>query len=355
MSLFDKLRDVERRFVDLENRLLDPAILADPKHYAQIAKEKKSLESLIGAFRHYQKLKTERDQNRELLSTTDASMRDLAKEEIVVLEAEISRLEEELKLLLLPKDPLDEKNILLEIRAGTGGEEAGLFVADLFRMYSRFAERRGWTLEILSSNSTGLGGFKEIIAELRGESVYSILKYESGIHRVQRVPATESSGRIHTSAISVAVMPEADDIELVIADKDLRIDVFRAGGHGGQSVNTTDSAVRVTHLPSNLSVICQDEKSQHKNKAKALKILKTRLLEMEREKAEKERSTLRRSQVGSGDRSEKIRTYNFPQGRVTDHRIHLTLHQLDGVLDGNLDELITALRTHAQTEALKTS
>lgn len=351
--MFDKLKDVEARYETLEAQLLDPGLANNPKQYQQFAKEKRQLEPVIEAYRRYVSLNRQLQDNRELLLESDPSIREMAKEEIPALEVALDTAAHEVRLLLLPKDPLDEKNIMLEIRAGTGGEEAALFAADLFRMYTRYAERKGWKVDILSSNPTGIGGFKEIIALISGNQVYSFLKYESGTHRVQRVPATEASGRVHTSAITVAVMPEAEDIDLNIDEKDLRVDIYRAGGHGGQGVNTTDSAIRITHIPTGLVVVCQDERSQHKNKAKAMKVLKTRLLELEREKADKERSDMRKTQVGSGDRSEKIRTYNFPQGRFTDHRIHLTVHQLQSVLDGDLDDIINALRTHYQAEALK--
>jgi peptide chain release factor 1 len=277
----------------------------------------------------------------------------MARDEIERLEADEARLLEELKVLLLPRDPNDDRDVLLEIRAGTGGEEASLFAAELFRMYCRYAEARGWRVDVLSSSPTGLGGFKEVIASLEGQGAYSRLKFEGGVHRVQRVPETEASGRIHTSAVTVAVLPEADEVEVAIDDKDLKIDVFRSSGPGGQSVNTTDSAVRVTHLPTNLVVTCQDEKSQHKNKAKALKILRARLLERAVEEQRSEIAANRRSMVGTGDRSERIRTYNFPQSRVTDHRINLTLHSLDRVLEGELDPLIDALVTHHQAELLQ--
>ncbi|MDX1386302.1 MAG: peptide chain release factor 1, partial [bacterium] len=282
----------------------------------------------------------------------DPELAEVAREEIPKLEEEIAALEEELKILLLPKDPNDEKNIFIEIRAGAGGDEAGIFAGDLFRMYSRYAEQKGWKVEIMDSNPTGVGGFKEIIAEISGENVYSDLKYEGGVHRVQRVPKTESSGRVHTSTATVAVMPEAEDVDIVVPDSELKIDVMRASGPGGQSVNTTDSAVRMTHIPTGIVVICRDEKSQHKNKAKALKVLKARLYEIELEKQMQERSDQRKSMVGMGDRSEKIRTYNFPQGRVTDHRIGLTLHQLESLMNGELNPLIEKLRSHYQAEAL---
>src|SRR6185295_4624281 len=284
---------------------------------------------------------------------SDEAIRDLAKEEVAVLRARKEDLENKLKVLILPKDPNDAKNVIVEIRAGTGGDEASLFAAELFRMYSRYAESRGWRVDILSSSPTGLGGFKEIIASIEGQGAYSRLKFEGGVHRVQRVPQTEGSGRIHTSAVTIAVLPEADEVDVVIDDKDLKIDVFRSSGPGGQSVNTTDSAVRVTHLPTNLVVTCQDEKSQHKNKAKALKILRARPLERAQEEQQSEIAANRRSMVGSGDRSERIRTYNFPQSRVTDHRINLTLHALDRMLEGGIDPLVDALVTHYQAETLK--
>jgi peptide chain release factor 1 len=291
--------------------------------------------------------------NRELLGENDGEIRELAKEELPALESRKKELEGRLKFLLLPKDPNDGKNVLLEIRAGTGGEEASLFAADLFRMYCRHAESQGWRVEVMSSSSTGLGGFKETIVLIEGRGVYSRMKFEGGVHRVQRVPVTEGSGRIHTSAVTVAVLPEADEVEVDIDPKDLRVDVFRSSGPGGQSVNTTDSAVRITYLPTNLVVTCQDEKSQHKNKSKALKILRARLLESKQDQQRSEIAASRRLMVGSGDRSERIRTYNFPQGRVTDHRINFTLYKLERVMDGNIGELTDALITHYQAEALQ--
>jgi peptide chain release factor 1 len=293
------------------------------------------------------------EENRELLNDKDEALRELAKEELVALQEEKQKLESQLKLLLLPKDPNDRKGVLLEIRAGTGGEEASLFAASLFRMYTRHAEARGWKVEVMSSNPTGLGGFKEIITLIEGQGVYSRLKFEGGVHRVQRVPVTEASGRIHTSAVTVAVLPEADEVEVGIDPKELRVDVFRSSGPGGQSVNTTDSAVRVTHLPTGLVVTCQDEKSQHKNKAKSLKILRARLLERKQEEQRSEIAATRKLMVGSGDRSERIRTYNFPQGRVTDHRINFTLYKLEQVMDGDLNALTDALVTYYQAEALQ--
>jgi peptide chain release factor 1 len=288
-----------------------------------------------------------------MLHDADPEIRDMAEDEIRAAKERLPELEERLKVLLLPKDPLDEKNIILEIRAGTGGEEAALFAADLFRMYCRYAEDKGWKVEVMSEHETGSGGYKEIIAQVSGDRVYSRLKYESGIHRVQRVPATESQGRIHTSAVTVAIMAEAEEVDVDIKPEDLRIDVFRSSGPGGQSVNTTDSAVRITHLPTGLVVSCQDEKSQHKNKAKALRILRARILQAEQERQDAEQAEHRRAQVGTGDRSGRIRTYNFPQGRMSDHRINLTLYSLATIMEGDLDEIIESLTTHFQTEALK--
>jgi len=351
--MFDKLKAVEQKFEDLNQKLADPNITQNPKEYQAVAKEHAALGPLIDCYRQYKNAAKQVEDNKALLQEADEEMRAMAKEELGSWENEKSKLEQELKVHLLPRDPLDEKNIFLEIRAGAGGDEAGLFAAELFRLYSRYAEKKRWRVEIVDSSESGIGGLKELIAQISGENVYSDLKYESGVHRVQRVPKTETQGRVHTSTVTVAVLPEAEDVDIDIQEKDLKIDVMRASGPGGQSVNTTDSAVRITHLPTNTVVVCKDEKSQHKNKAKALKVLKSRLLEVEREKQEKEISDSRRSQVGTGDRSEKIRTYNFPQNRLTDHRIGLTLHQLTSVMDGNLDEIIQALRTHYQAEALK--
>jgi len=351
--MFTKLDTVEKKFEDLNQKLADPNITQNPKEYQAVAKEQASLSPLVECYRAYKNAAKQVEDNKALLQEADEEMRTMAKEELTVWEKERSQLEQQLKVLLLPKDPLDEKNIFVEIRAGAGGDEAGLFAAELFRLYSRYAEKKRWRVEIVDSSESGIGGLKEMIAQISGENVYSDLKYESGVHRVQRVPKTETQGRVHTSTVTVAVLPEAEDVDIDIQEKDLKIDVMRASGPGGQSVNTTDSAVRITHIPTNTVVVCKDEKSQHKNKAKALKVLKSRLLEVEREKQEKEISDSRRSQVGTGDRSEKIRTYNFPQNRLTDHRIGLTLHQLTSVMDGNLDEIIQALRTHYQAEALK--
>jgi peptide chain release factor 1 len=309
---------------------------------------------LIAKYRRFKSLTEELQQNEELLEDPDTQIRDLARSEIQDLKEQLARIDEEIKVLLLPRDPNDEKNTLLEIRAGTGGEEAALFAADLFRMYSKFAEIMGWRVEIMSDHPTGMGGFKEIIALVEGQGAYSQLKYESGVHRVQRVPSTESQGRLHTSAVTVAVLPEAEEVDVVIDPEELRVDVFRSSGPGGQSVNTTDSAVRVTHLPTGLVVSCQDEKSQHKNKAKALKILRARLLDLKITEQQNKIAENRKSQVGSGDRSERIRTYNFPQNRLTDHRIGLTLYQLDQIMEGRLNEVIEALNTHYQAEQLQT-
>jgi len=351
--MFGKIKEIEQRYDEIERHLGRPEILNHQDVYRQYLKEHSTLTPIIATFRKYQSVQNEIEGNRSLLDDPDPEMRKLAKEEIEALRLDLMNLEKELKALLLPKDPNDEKNTLLEIRAGTGGEEAALFVADLFRMYTRYAELKGWRTEILSQNATGLGGLKEIIILVEGKMVYSRVKYESGVHRVQRVPETEAQGRIHTSAVTVAVLPEAEEIDVEIDLEDLRIDVYRSSGHGGQHVNTTDSAVRITHLPSGLVVTCQDEKSQHKNKAKAMKVLRSRLLDMQQTAQDSKISEERRNMVGSGDRSQRIRTYNFPQARVTDHRIGLTLYQLDNILQGELDLLIDPLNTHFQTESLK--
>ncbi|HSV06288.1 MAG TPA: peptide chain release factor 1 [Candidatus Binatus sp.] len=353
MTMLDRLAEVERHYEELERLVSDPAVLADRRRYVTLAKERAQLEETVTCWRQRRRLADDIEQHRELLREKDEELRELAKNELPALEARLAELDVTLRRLLLPKDPNDERNTVLEIRAGTGGEEASLFAAELFRMYSRYAERQGWRVEVLSSSPTGLGGFKEVIALVQGKGAFSRLKFEGGVHRVQRVPVTETQGRIHTSAVTVAVLPEAEDVEVELDDKDLRIDVFRSSGPGGQSVNTTDSAVRVTHLPSNLVVTCQDEKSQHKNKAKALKILRARLLERARQEQQSEIAANRRAMVGSGDRSEKIRTYNFPQNRVTDHRVNLTLHQLDRILDGDIDAIVDALVTQQQAEALQ--
>ena len=351
--MFQKLDEVENRYQELERLLADPKVLGNPKERQKLARERAGISKLVETYRAYNKLEEEIKESHNLLTESDEEMRELAKAELQSLKERQAALEEEIKTLLLPQDPRDDKNIFLEIRAGTGGEEAALFAADLFRMYAKFAEMNRWRVEVMSQNPTGLGGFKEIIALIEGKKVYSRLKYESGVHRVQRVPVTESSGRIHTSAVTVAVLPEADEVEVEINPNDLRIDVYRSSGPGGQSVNTTDSAVRVTHIPTGLVVTCQDEKSQHKNKAKALKVLRARLLDQLMEEQHNEISEDRKSQVGSGDRSERVRTYNFPQNRITDHRLGLTLHRLDSVLEGDLAEVVDALNGHFQAETLK--
>jgi peptide chain release factor 1 len=349
--MFDKLQDVETRYVELERQLSSPEVVSNRQKFQSLAKERAGIEDLVKTYRDYRQTEARIAENKELLN--DPELRDLAREELERDKAAVERLAERLKVLLLPRDPLDEKNVLLEIRGGTGGEEASLFAADLYRLYTRYAERNGWRTEVLSLSPSSSGGIKEAIALISGERVYSRLKYESGVHRVQRVPVTEAQGRIHTSTATVAVMPEAEDVDIQINDKDLRIDVQRSGGPGGQSVNTTDSAVRITHIPTGLIVLCQDEKSQHKNKAKAMKILRSRLLEAEQARQDAERSEERRSMVGGAERAEKIRTYNFPQDRLTDHRIGLTRHNLQGVMDGDIQDMIDALQGHFQAEALK--
>jgi len=328
--------------------------LSKPKEYQKLAKEHAEIAPLVETYRKYKETEQQLAENEQLLKEEkDPEMRHLIREEIDELQRQKEKLTRQLKLLLVPKDPNDEKNVILEIRAGTGGEEAALFAADLFRMYSRYAEGQGWKIEILDSHPTEMGGFKEVIANISGKGAYSRLKYERGVHRVQRIPVTESQGRIHTSAVTVAVLPEAEEVDIEIDPNDLRIDVFRSSGPGGQSVNTTDSAVRITHIPTGIVVSCQDEKSQHKNKAKAMKVLRARLLELKRREQEEKIAKERRSQVGTGDRSERIRTYNFPQNRITDHRINLTLYKLEEVLNGALDEIIDPLITHYQTEQIQ--
>lgn len=351
--MFQKLGAVETRCIQLDEFLCDSEVINNQERFQKYAKERSELSQLLDTYRIYKKVCKELEESEQLISESDEELRQLAKSEAQKLEEEKGVLESKLKFLLLPRDIRDEKNVILEIRAGTGGEEAAIFVSDLFKMYLRYAEKKGWKVEIMSQNVTGLGGFKEIIALIEGKKVYSLFKHESGVHRVQRVPETESQGRIHTSAVTVAVLPEAEDVEVEIDPKDLKIDVFRSSGPGGQHVNKTDSAVRITHLPSGLVVSCQDEKSQHKNKAKALKILRARLLDKAVRDQQSEISQDRKDQVGTGDRSERIRTYNFPQGRVTDHRIKLTLHNLENVLEGELDDFFDQLITHFQTESIK--
>jgi peptide chain release factor 1 len=351
--MFDKLSSVEARYEELTASLGTASVQNDPAEYRKQAKMLSDIEPLVEKYREYKTVASELAQAEELAGAGDPEMRALAQEEVAGLSQRRSRIVDELKILLIPKDPNDEKNVLLEIRAGTGGEEAALFASDLYRMYVRYAERHGWKLEILNMSEAGQGGLKEVIVSIAGHGAYSRLKYESGVHRVQRVPATEASGRIHTSTATVAVLPEADEIDIQINDKDLRIDTFCSSGPGGQSVNTTYSAVRVTHLPTGIVVSQQDEKSQIKNRAKALKVLRSRLYDLEMQKQQDAISKERRGQVGSGDRSEKIRTYNFPQSRITDHRINFTTHQLTSVLDGNVGELIDALTTYYTAEKLK--
>lgn len=350
--MFGQLENLEERRSHLEEKLSDPAIIANQEKFREIAKEHAQVSKLHDLYLKYRKVDEELAENRELLKEDDEEMVELARKEIELLAERKEKLEREIRISLLPKDPKDEKNILLEIRAGTGGDEAALFVADLFRMYSRYAEDQGWKVEIMSSNPTGIGGFKEIIALISGAQVYSKLKYESGVHRVQRVPETEAQGRVHTSAVTVAVLPEADEVEAQIDPTELRIDTYRASGAGGQHVNKTESAIRITHLPTGLVVTCQDEKSQHKNRAKALKVLQARLFDMKEQEQHALMSADRKSQVGSGDRSERIRTYNFPQGRVSDHRINLTLYRLEDIMLGHLDDLILPLITYFQTQSL---
>ena len=355
--MFEKLKDIESKYAEVERALGDATQISNQQRLMELSKTHAELSPIVSAYQEYQKLESAIKETHSLAETeTDEEMVGLAEEEVENLTAQREELTEKLKLLLIPKDPNDEKNVIIEIRAGTGGEEASLFAAELFRMYARFAERQNWKLELLNSNATGLKGFKEVVFSITGAGAYSRLKYEGGIHRVQRIPATEASGRIHTSAATVAVLPEAEALDLAIDEAtELRIDTYRSSGPGGQSVNTTDSAIRITHLPTGLIVTCQDEKSQHKNRAKAMKILRARLQEQKQAERNSERAETRRSMVGSGDRSEKIRTYNFPQSRVTDHRIQFSSYQLDSVLDGELGAFIERLTTVDQAEKLKES
>ncbi len=352
--MIERLEAVENKFIKIEEAISNPEVISKPQEYQKLVKEHAEIAPIVEAYRLYKELGRQLEENEELLrEEKDPEMRELIKQEIKELTEKREKALHDLKIMLLPKDPNDEKNVILEIRAGTGGEEAALFAADLFRMYSRYAEEKGWKIEVLDKHVSDMGGFKEIIASISGKGAYSRLKFERGVHRVQRIPVTESQGRIHTSAVTVAVLPEAEEVDIEIDPNDLRIDVFRSSGPGGQSVNTTDSAVRITHIPTGIVVTCQDEKSQHKNKAKALKVLRARLLDLKRREQEEKIAQERRAQVGTGDRSERIRTYNFPQNRVTDHRTNLTLYKLDAVLEGDLDEIIDSLITFYQTEELK--
>lgn len=351
--MFDKLELLVEKFEELEKKIIDPEIMKDMNVWQKLAKEHGDMKPIVEKYREYSKHKKELEENKEMLKESlDDEMKELVKEEISELEDSIEKEEQDLKILLLPKDPNDEKNVFMEVRAGTGGDEAGLFAEDLLRMYRMFADKQKWKTEIMSISEQGVGGIKEVVFLVKGKGAYSKLKYESGVHRVQRVPATESSGRIHTSAATVAVLPEVEDVDVIINQNDLRIDVYRASGNGGQCVNTTDSAVRITHIPTGVVVTCQDEKSQLKNKDKAMKILKSRLYEKYQEEQNKDIADARKSQIGSGDRSERIRTYNFPQGRVTDHRINMTIYQLDSFLNGDISEMIDALITSDQAKKM---
>ncbi len=353
--MFDKLKDIQNNFIDVEKALSDPDQISNPQRLQELSKTHAELSPIVSAYKDYQQLETAIEETQTMLADeSDADMLALAQEELEDLKEQQDELIDTLKMLLIPKDPNDEKNVIIEIRAGTGGEEASLFASEIFRLYTRYAERKGWKIDMLSANATGLKGFKEVIFSIEGKSAYSLLKYEGGIHRVQRIPTTETSGRIHTSAVTVAVLPEAEEVDIQIDEAtELRIDTYRSSGPGGQSVNTTDSAIRITHIPTGIVVTQQDEKSQHKNRSKAMKILRARLQERKQAELDKERSETRRSMVGSGDRSEKIRTYNFPQSRVTDHRIQFSSHQLDSVLDGDIDAFIERLITADQAEKLK--
>ena len=352
--MLEKLKSIEKRYLELEKALSDPEIISNNSRFQSYSKEHSELSHIANTFKEYGQTINSISETKKLIDTEeDEEFLEMAKAEIEELTQKQEKLENELKLMLLPKDPSEGRNIIIEIRAGTGGDEAGLFAAELFRMYSRYALQYGWKIDVISSHPTGMGGFKEIIFGVEGKEAYSHLKYESGVHRVQRVPVTESSGRIHTSAVSVAVLPEAEEVEVKIDPEDLRIDVFRSSGPGGQSVNTTDSAVRITHIPTGITVACQDEKSQHKNKAKAMKVLRARLLDKMQTEQDSQRAQERKTQIGTGDRSEKIRTYNFPQNRITDHRIGFTLYALESVMEGDLNETINALIKADQNEKLK--
>ena len=351
--MFDRLQQLEDRFKELEADLADPSIITDQQRFQKTGKQHRDMEPVIERFREYKRVRDGVAEARLMLAEDDADIRAMAQEELSTLEARLPEIEEQLKIMLLPKDPNDDKNVVLEIRAATGGDEASLFAAEVFRMYLRYAELHRWKVEVLSETESSVGGMKDVTALIEGDRVYSSLKYESGVHRVQRVPATETQGRVHTSAITVAVLPEAEEVDVKVEQKDLRIDTFCSSGPGGQSVNTTYSAIRITHLPTNTVVSCQDEKSQIKNREKAMRVLRARLYEVEMEKQHQAQASARKSQVGSGDRSEKIRTYNFPQNRLTDHRIGLTLHQLEYVMEGKLQPIVDALVAHDTAERLK--
>jgi peptide chain release factor 1 len=353
MKFDEQLQKIEERFEEINRLLADPEVISDYTRMTELAQERSSIEELVTTYRQYKAVQQDLEDNRGLLTEEDPELQELAQAEIEELEPRLKQLQQKLMRLLLPKDPNDDKNVIVEIRAGAGGDEAALFAADLYRMYTRWAESHGFKTELLSSNETGIGGFKEVVFAVKGKGAYSKLKYESGVHRVQRVPSTESQGRVHTSTATVAVLPEAEDVEIEIDPNEIRIDVFRSSGPGGQSVNTTDSAVRLTHLPTGLVISCQDEKSQLQNRLKAMRILRTKLYDMEMRRQMEELGAERKSQIGSGDRSEKIRTYNFPQNRVTDHRIDLGLYRLESILDGDLDEFITELAARDQAERLQ--
>ncbi|MDL1962832.1 MAG: peptide chain release factor 1 [Deltaproteobacteria bacterium] len=351
--MFEKLKGVEKRFLEIEELLGNPEIIQDRNLYQKYIQEHAELNKIVSGYRNYKQILIELEDSNELLKDADPEIKNLAREEVNTLSVKKEKQENELRELLIPEDPLDKKNVLIEIRAGTGGEEASLFANDLFRMYSRYAENRSWKIEVMNHHTTGMGGLKEIVVMIHGKGAYNRFKYESGTHRVQRVPATETQGRIHTSAVTVAVLPEAEDVEAHIDPGEIKIDIYRSSGPGGQSVNTTDSAVRITHLPTGLVVTCQDEKSQLKNKNRAMKVLRARLLDSKLREQHEQRSEERKSQIGSGDRSERIRTYNFPQGRVTDHRIGLTLYKLENIMQGNIDDIIDQLTTYYQAQALQ--